>query len=143
MEESQIDLLRKDSFESRPQTAMLTLVTTAYYQPLESSATSVVSKGSAPMGISGEEVLSRKFKLPVSTPVTLSDLALWLGTGICGAIIGNANDVGDVYYSLLSSNSKLVIPPRLHTVLFVDDASQVILWGSLEKLTCELTFLPK
>ena len=142
MDDSQILMLREQS-EIPPQSAMLTLLTTAYFQPLESSATSVVSKGTAPVSISGEEVLSRKFKLPVSTPVVLSDLALWLGTGICGAIIGNANDVGDVYYSLLGSNSKLVVPPRLHTVLFVEDASQVVLWGSLEKLTCDLTFLPK
>lgn len=142
MEESQLNIIRQDA-ETRPQSAMLTLVSTAYYQPVDSSATSVVSKGTAPMGVSGEEVLSRKLKLPVENPIVLGALALWLNGGICGVIINNANDVGDVYYSLLGSTSKLIIPPRLHTVLFVEDDSQVVLWGSTANLNCELTFLPK
>lgn len=142
MEESQLNIIRQDA-KTRPQSAMLTLVSTAYYQPVDSSATSVVSKGTAPMGVSGEEVLSRKLKLPVENPIVLGALALWLNGGICGVVINNANDAGDVYYSLLGSTSKLIIPPRLHTVLFVEDDSQVVLWGSTANLNCELTFLPK
>lgn len=142
MQESQLNLIRADA-EVRPQSAMMTLVTTAYYQPVESSATSVVSRGTAPMGVSGEETLTRKLKLPTENPVVLGALALWLQSGICGVIITNANDAGNVYYSLLGSTAKLIIPPRLHTVLFVEDDSQVVLWGSTANLNCELTFLPK
>lgn len=142
MDDSQILILREQS-EVRPQSAMLTLLTTAYFQPVDASATSASSKATLPISSSGEESLTRRLKLPVTIPVSLHDLALWLGNGICGVIITNLNDVGEIYYRLLGSESKLIVPPRLHTVLFVDDASQVVLWGSAEKLTCEIIFLPK
>lgn len=140
--ESQILKLREES-NHRPQTAMMTLITTAYYQPVESSAISVKSQGTAPMGISGDEPLSRTVRLPLTTPVRLNDLALWLAGGIIGVVLSNKNDSGEVYYSLEGSPAKFRIPPLLHTVLFTEDASQVLLWGSEENLKCEFTFLPK